>query len=100
MFTTFLQTRRYHLFAFSFPETPLFPVHNVTDLKKRALSLGTTRVFYSFLASWRTCVFMRLGGAGEGGVQAYPPSVTLLRIEKKSECEVNALAVFALLEIF
>ena len=50
MFTTFLQTRRYHLFAFSFPETPLFPVHKVTELKKRALSLGTTGVFSSFLA--------------------------------------------------
>ena len=44
-------------------------------------------------------MFMRLGRAGDGGVQAYPPSETLLRIAKKSECEVNALAVFALLEI-
>ena len=43
---------------------------------------------------------MRLGGGGDGGVQACPLSVTLLRIEKKLECEVNALAVFALLEIF
>lgn len=43
---------------------------------------------------------MRLGGVGDGGVQAYPHSVTLPRIEGKSECEVNALAVFALLEIF
>ena len=45
-------------------------------------------------------MFMRLGGVGDGGVQAYPDSVNLLRIERKSECEVNALAVFALLEIF
>ena len=45
-------------------------------------------------------MFMQLGRGGDGEVQAYQPSVTLLCIEKKSECEVNALAVFALLESF
>ena len=43
---------------------------------------------------------MQLGRGGDGKVQAYPLSVTLLSIEKKSECEVNELGVFALLEIF
>ena len=45
-------------------------------------------------------MFMRLGGVGDGVVQSYPHSVTLLRIERKSECEVNSLAVSALFEIF